>query len=474
MPPIDAPPAATVDRFLRSRQFIGLLIIAAIIGGVISLIAYGFLQLTSSIQTWTFTNLPHGVGFSTPPAWWPLVPLAIAGICVGVTVAYLPGKGGELPLNGLQAGGNIPSINLIGIAIAAVASVGLGPVVGPEAPLIALGGGLAAFLMTLLPRKMPGSAATIIAGVGSFAAISTLLGSPLVGAFLLMEILGLAGATATAVLVPGLLGAGIGALIFTGMGQLTGKGTFSLAVPDLAAAGRPTWAEFGWALVIGLASAGLCWLLRRGATVLRRPTARWTVLVTLLIALAVAGLAIGYAQATNHSYDDVLFSGQDQLPGLLQHAGTYSVGALLLLLVCKGAAYAGSIVGFRGGPTFPAMFIGAVGGIAMSHLPGLGLIPGAAMGIGAMTTCMLRLPFTAVLLTTLFLGNDGVSVMPLVIVAVVVAHVATIRLTPMTTDDHTSDADGDAEGRGRAPEGPPDRPPHGPPPTAGSPDAAAG
>jgi H+/Cl- antiporter ClcA len=76
------------------------------------------------------------------------------------------------------------------------------------------------------------------------------------------------------------------------------------------------------------------------------------------------------------------------------------------------------------------MFIGAAGGVALSHLPGLGLVPAAAMGIGAMTAAMLRLPLTAVLLTTLFLGSDGFSVMPLTIVAVVVAYLAANRLTP--------------------------------------------
>ena len=40
-----------------------------------------------------------------------------------------------------------------------------------------------------------------------------------------------------------------------------------------------------------------------------------------------------------------------------------------------------------------------------------------------MTAAMLRLPMTAVLLTTLFLGSDGFPVMPLTIVAVVVAYV---------------------------------------------------
>jgi hypothetical protein len=46
----------------------------------------------------------------------------------------------------------------------------------------------------------------------------------------------------------------------------------------------------------------------------------------------------------------------------------------------------------------------------------------AAIGIGAMTAAMLRLPFAAVLLATLFLGSDGFPVMPLTIVAVVVAY----------------------------------------------------
>jgi H+/Cl- antiporter ClcA len=69
------------------------------------------------------------------------------------------------------------------------------------------------------------------------------------------------------------------------------------------------------------------------------------------------------------------------------------------------------------------MFVGAVGGIALSHLPGLPVIAGTAIGIGAMTAGMLQLPLTAVLITTLFLGTDGIKMMPVTIVAVVVSFV---------------------------------------------------
>jgi hypothetical protein len=43
---------------------------------------------------------------------------------------------------------------------------------------------------------------------------------------------------------------------------------------------------------------------------------------------------------------------------------------------------------------------------------------------------MLNLPFTSVLLVSLFLQTDAVQLMPLVIVAVVVSYVASAHITP--------------------------------------------
>jgi H+/Cl- antiporter ClcA len=124
----------------------------------------------------------------------------------------------------------------------------------------------------------------------------------------------------------------------------------------------------------------------------------------------------------------VLFSGQDALPELVADASEYSVGVLLLLSACKILVYGLSLSAFRGGPVFPAMFVGAVLGIAVAGLPGMSLAPAIATGIGAMCTAMLRLPLTSTLLATLLLGADGVSVTPQVVVAVVVAFVITCVL----------------------------------------------
>lgn len=152
--------------------------------------------------------------------------------------------------------------------------------------------------------------------------------------------------------------------------------------------------------------------------------------MTPLLGLAIAGLAIAYAAGTGKASSQVLFSGQSELPSLVAHAGSYTVAALLLLIACKGLGYGLSLSGFRGGPVFPSLFLGAAGGIALAHLPGLTMVAGMAMGIGAFCAVMLRLPLTSVLLATLLLGSDGVAVMPLVIVAVVVAYVVSAQLAP--------------------------------------------
>ena len=331
---------------------------------------------------------------------------------------------------GSRVRGTPRPIELPGIFFAALATLAFGAVLGPESPLLALGGGLAAGAARLVKRDLPERASAVMGAAGSFAAISSLLGSPLLGAFLLMEASGLGGPMLGVVLVPGLLAAGIGALIFVGLGSWTGLGTYSLAIPDVPKATTPTAAEFGWALVVGLSAAllgvGIRWLAVR----LKTHVERRRVPATVVMGLVVAGLAIGYAESTGKPATDVLYSGQVALDPLLSQSAAYSVGTLLLLVLFKGLAYCASLSSFRGGPIFPAMFVGAAGGMLLSHAPGLSLTAGFAMGIGAMSAAMLRLPLVSVLLATLLIGSQGLTVMPLVIVAVVVSYVASARLTP--------------------------------------------
>jgi len=422
----DADPLA----LLRTRSYVKLLVLAGLVGVPVSVAAYGFLKLVAWLQQQLFTELPGALGFEAAPTWWPLPLLALSGLLVALAILHLPGTGGHSPADGFKAGGALPVEQLPGVVLAAVATLSFGVVLGPEAPLILMGSGLGVLAVRLAARDTPDKATAVIAAAGSFAAISSLLGSPLLGAFLLLEASGLGGPMLGLVLVPGLLAAGIGMLIFIGLDSLTGFGTFSLAIPGVPPFDRPTLALFGWAVVFGLVAPVLGRGIQLLALAIRAHVERRMVLLMPVVGLGIAGLAIGFGEATGHSASNVLFSGQDDLGPLIGGAAGWSAGALVLLVLCKGLAYALALSSFRGGPVFPAMFIGAAAGMAASSLPGLELVPAIAMGMGTMCTVMLTLPLTATLLATLLLGSDGLAAMPLVIVAVVVAYVVTARLTP--------------------------------------------
>jgi H+/Cl- antiporter ClcA len=436
------PPAVDPVKVIRSKAYLTALILAAILGIPISAVAYGFLALVSKIQRYLFIDLPADLTGGPAPAWWPLPWLLLCGLLTGLTIRYLPGNCGHSPAFGFQTGGGPPSgTELVGIFLAALTTLSLGAVLGPEAPLIAIGGGLAALTVHLVRKDAPPMATTIMASAGSFAAISTLLGSPVLGAFLIMEVAGVGGAALSLVALPGLLASGIGALIFLGLDNLTGLGTFSLSLgtvpPDVA----PTVGTLLWAVVMGVAAAALAWVIRWGGLSLRPLVHTNRVLVTAGLGLLIGATAMVYQLVTGNSFTQVLFSGQNALPELVSNATEYSLGALVLLVICKSLAYSLSLSAFRGGPVFPSMFIGAALGIAASALPGMSLAPAIAMGIGAMCAAMLRLPMTSTLLAVLLLGPDGLSVTPQVVIAVAVAFVVTYLLpTPGPTGTAPSPA----------------------------------
>ena len=427
-PAASGPPVLDPVAVLRSRAYLSALVLAAILGIPISAAAYGFLALVTKLQELIFTDLPDDLFSGGAPAWWPLPWLALCGLLTGATIRYLPGNAGHSPAKGFQTGGTPVDRELPGIIIAALATLSLGAVLGPEAPLIAIGGGLAALAVHLLNKDAPPMALTIMASAGSFAAISTLLGSPILGAFLIMEVAGIGGVTLSLVALPGLLASGVGALVFIGLDNWTGLGTFSLALTSVPPSVEPTIALMAWALVVGAVAALLGWAIRWVGLSLRPVVHLSRVLVTTALGLVIGLVAMTYQLISDHSATQVLFSGQDALPELVAHVADYSVATLVLLGCCKMAMYGLSLSAFRGGPIFPAMLVGAVLGMVMAGLPGMSTAPAIAMGIGAMCVAMLRLPLTSTLLAVLLLGADGASVTPEVIVAVVVGFLVTSLL----------------------------------------------
>jgi hypothetical protein len=227
------------------------------------------------------------------------------------------------------------------------------------------------------------------------------------------------------------MAAGIGSLASIGIGSVTGLSTsdYALGALPLPSFKEPTVAEFAWTIALAIVVAiGVQVIMRIGRATEQVATPRPFVALPV-IGLVVAALAYAFGQITDQPAVSVLLSGEDALPKLVSDAGAWSLSALAWLIVFKGIAYGLSLGSFRGGPTFPALFLGAAAGIMASHLPGLSVTPGVAVCMAAATVSVLRLPLSAVMLASLLTAPAGSGSGPLIIVAVVVAHIATLGLT---------------------------------------------
>src|SRR5262245_61764479 len=151
------------DSVLRSRAFVVLLLLAAVVGVIASFAAWCFLESIFYIKQWVFTDIPKDIGYDQgAPLWWYPPILAISGVVAAFAIVRLPGGGGHVPAEGLNPAPT-PPINLPGVLLAGLASIGLGLVLGPEAPLIALGGGLGALTIQSLRRDAPPQLSVLLA-----------------------------------------------------------------------------------------------------------------------------------------------------------------------------------------------------------------------------------------------------------------------------------------------------------------------
>jgi H+/Cl- antiporter ClcA len=155
-------------------------------------------------------------------------------------------------------------------------------------------------------------------------------------------------------------------------------------------------------------------------------------------ALAVGLLAEG-ARLLGANSADVLFSGQASVPAEVAET---SAATLVVLLVAKGLGYAISLgCGFRGGPVFPAIFLGiAVASFAdiwFGASPTWAVMVGSAAGMTAGT----GLVFAALLFATLLTGSAGVDAVPATVFAATAAWLTRAALGVLWPD-----ADADAAG----------------------------
>jgi hypothetical protein len=285
--------------------------------------------------------------------------------------------------------------------------------------------------MSLARRDASQQALSLMAAAGSFAALASVFGSPVIGAVVIIEAAGLGGGMLSVVLLPGLMAAGIGSLVFIGLGSWSGFSTaaWSLSPFPLPSYGGPGWGDFGWTVLLAIVVAVATFAVMELARLVLRVVRKRPFLLTILAGLAVGGLAIAFAETTIYEPEAVLFSGESAFSSLFASASAISVSALVLLIVFKGLAWSISLSSFRGGPTFPAIFLGVAAGLLAAHLPGYTETPAVAALVGASCVSVLRLPLASVMIATLLSAKAGLEVAPLIIIAVVIAYLTSEALT---------------------------------------------
>ncbi|MCM2388975.1 chloride channel protein [Streptomyces albipurpureus] len=416
------PEAPTIHDILRSRGYRKLLLLSVLLGVPIALACFFFVSAQHALQHAIWEDLPNAVGYGQPPWWWPLPALLLAGLLLAPIVTRAPGGGGHQPVNGL-GGPPLGPDALPGVIFAALATLPLGVVLGPEAPLMALGSGLALLAMRSAKRAEDPKAALVVATAGSTTAISTILGGPLVAAVMVVEAAGLAGPQLVLLLLPCLLASGVGALVFTGFGNWTGLAIGALKLPSVPPNVGPDAGDFLWGVPIAVLIGVVVSYAHRLGYLTADWTARRTAVRTVVCAVAVGVCIAAYALITGRSPAEAALSGQVTLGALAADPHSWSVGALIALVVCKGLAWGISLGSLRGGPIFPSVLLGAAIGVACAGLPGLGVTPSLALGMATASAVVTRLPVTSSVLAVLLMGSDATNQMPLIVVCAVVGFV---------------------------------------------------
>ncbi len=411
------------------REYLHAVLLAALVGIPAAFAAALFLAAVHYVEDWLWVDLPDALGESSPP-WYLVIGLPVVGAAI-VLVARLslPGDGGHEPLEGLAVTPT-PIAHAPGIVLAALATLSFGAVLGPEAPVVALGGAIAIALTSFV--RLGQHQQALLSLAGSFAALSALFGGPLVGGvFLLESAVGL-GAQAIPVLLPGFVAAAIGYLIFIGFGDWGGLDAPGLVVPALPLYDGTYLVDLALAVGVGVVAALVIVPLKRMAARLEALGKARLGMPALLLA---GGLAIGLlafaADLLGADSQDVLFSGQAAIPALLAETSTFVV---VVLLVAKAIAYAVSLAsGFRGGPIFPAIFIGI--GIATFPViwfdmsPTVALAMGAAAGMAAQS----RLLLSSMLLAAILVGSQGSDAVPAAVLAAAAAWLSATALERRTS-----------------------------------------
>lgn len=347
-------------------------ILALIIGAILSLFfGYIVLELVTEGIVFFWETVPENLGGT--PYWYVMSLLLIAAVLVFVIRRHV-GDAGHSPIGGIKISALTPK-EYVGAILAIVASLLGGAVLGPEVALVSTGaviGGLVARVFKVTDAKK-------VVGVSALGAILALFVNPLISGSLSLD-----GAPA------------------------------SIEVDQLL-----------WAVPVALVATFMAALARYGAAVITKKTGKGP----HLPALIVAALVIGCAAIAMNFWADLPFAyiATSSEEVLTELPTLTSISVVLGIVVFKTIAYSVSMgAGFRGGPFFPVMFIGAATGLLFALLLPSGPAIQAALAIGVIAsviaTAPMKWPIAIVLGVALGFFMGGWALVPAAIIGAAVAR----------------------------------------------------
>ena len=326
-------------------------ILAAVVGLILGVIVLQIVNL--GIETLWIT-LPEQWG--TAPAWYVLGMLIAAGALVYVIRRYV-GDAGHEPIGGIKVSPVTPK-QYVGVILAILVTLWGGAVLGPEVALVATG----SMVGTVVANRFGFSDVkdqTKVIGLGALGAILALVVGP----------------------------------ILTGSATVSGAPT-AIEVPQLA-----------WAIPVAIIATVAVVIARVIAALIARAAGGQPKLLVLVGAgIVVAVCALLMQAITGETVVYVATSGEELIADL---PTLTSVSTLVAIIIFKTIAYAVSLgAGFRGGPFFPAMFVGAsVGLLASLTLPaGPNAQAAIVVGVVAATIATARMPWWVAIVLGIVIG----------------------------------------------------------------------
>ncbi len=417
-----------LGRLVLSPRTTPLLVVAVGLGSVAGLLSAAFWNAIAALSDALSYLVVRPLDRAFPLPWsihWGFWVPAVGGLAAGLLAHFVfrtPHRLGvpAVMLDARREWGKIPLRYVPATFINAALTIGTGGSAGREAPVVAMGGGVGAWLARRM--QVPRSQRRLLVGCGAAAAIAAAFNAPLAGVFFALEVL--LGDWRAGTLAPVMLASVAGTVVARAAEGGADASHFQVPPYHLA-----VWWEVAIYAAMGIFAGAIGHMFVRSLDSVEERFDKLN--LASWVKPAIGGLGVGIIGLA--------------IPGVLGNGYPYAIAAAanqlpwnVLLLLVAGKIVATSLTlgsGGWGGDFAPTLFIGAMLGGVYGKLAGAvfgaAVAPSGAyamVGMGAMLAAVVHCPATAVLLLFELTGSYEV-ILP-IMVSVTTATFVARRFSP--------------------------------------------